>query len=388
LLPPTRSMESVKYFRSNIAFSSKETELQSQTRCTSKFNSITQYARSFATQAAQTDEKQPRQVSVRDALNMALDEELARDEKVFLMGEEVAKYNGAYKVSKGLYDKYGDKRIIDTPITEAGFAGIGVGAALAGCRPIIEFMTWNFAMQAIDHIVNSAAKLLYMSGGKIKVPIVFRGPNGPPTGVGAQHSQCFGAWYSSVPGLKVVAPWSSEDAKGLMKSAIRDDDPVVVLESELGYNETYTLSVEAQNSDFLIPIGKAKVELEGSDITLISFSRQVGNCLKAAQKLKESGVNAEVINLRSLRPLDVDAIVRSVQKTGRCVTVEEGWVQCGIGSEIIALLNEHAFDYLDAPVERITGADVPMPYTKPLEDKCMVQVENIMNATQRVLGKK
>jgi len=246
-------------------------------------------------------------------------------------------------------------------------------------------MTWNFAMQAIDHLVNSAAKLFYMSNGKINVPIVFRGPNGPPTSVGAQHSQCFAAWYGSIPGLKVVAPWSADDHKGLLKSAIRDDNPVIVLENEILYNETHTLSVEAQSPDFLIPIGLAKVEREGSDISLISFSRQVGNCLKAADALKEEGINAEVINLRSIRPLDVTAIINSVRKTTRVVTVEEGWPQYGVGAEIIALINEHAFGSLDAPVERITGADVPMPYAKELEDKAMVQVFNIVSAAKRAL---
>jgi len=319
---------------------------------------------------------------------MALDEELARDPKVFIMGEEVALYNGAYKVTKGLHEKYGDRRLWDTPITEMGFAGIGVGAALGGCRPVIEFMTMNFAMQAIDHIVNSAAKLYYMSGGKINVPIVFRGPNGPPTSVGAQHSQCFAAWYGNIPGLKVVAPWSADDHKGLMKSAIRDDNPVVVLENELLYNETQTLSVEAQDPNFLIPIGQAKVEREGQDVTLVSFSRQVGNCLKAAEQLKEEGINAEVVNLRSIRPLDVTTIVNSVRKTGRCVTVEEGWAQHGVGAEIIALLNEYAFDALDAPVERICGAEVPMPYCVKLEEKAMVHPQNIINAVKRVCYRK
>jgi len=340
--------------------------------------------RLFATEAAPNGEKKLINVTVREALNMAMDEELARDPRVFLIGEEVARYNGAYKVSKGLWDKYGDKRIIDTPITEAGFAGIGVGAALAGARPIVEFMTFNFAMQAIDHIVNSSAKISYMSGGQLHNPIVFRGPNGPPTSVGAQHSQCFAAWYSNVPGLKVLSPWSAEDAKGLLKSAIRDDNPVVFLENEILYNETFPLTVEAQSKDFLVPIGKAKIEVSGSDISIISFSRQVGNCIKAAQQLQQEGIQAEVINLRSIRPLDVATIVSSVQKTGRCVTVEEGWPQSGVGAEIIAQLNEHAFDFLDAPVERITGTDVPMPYSKPLEDHAMVQIENILNAARRV----
>lgn len=335
-----------------------------------------------------TDNKTTINISVREALNSALDEEITRDPSVFLMGEEVALYNGAYKVSKGLYEKHGAKRLWDTPITEAGFAGLGVGAALAGTRPIIEFMTWNFAMQAIDHIINSCAKLRYMSGGQIKMPIVFRGPNGPPTSVGAQHSQCFAAWYSSCPGLKVVSPWNCADARGLLKSAIRDDDPVVVLESELGYNETYPLTPEEQDPNFLIPIGEAKIEVEGSDVSIFSFSRQVGNCIKAAAELKSKGINAEVINLRTLRPLDVQTIILSVRKTGRAVTVEEGWPQCGIGAEIIALLNEYAFDHLDAPVARITSADVPMPYSKVIEDLAMVQVDNIVKATERVCYRK
>jgi len=269
-----------------------------------------------------------------------------------------------------------------------GFAGLGVGAALGGLVPVVEFMTMNFAMQAIDHIVNSSAKLLYMSGGSVKHSIVFRGPNGPPTGVGAQHSQCFAAWFGSVPGLKVIAPWNCEDAKGLLKAAIRDGNPIVFLESELGYNESYALSPEAQSENYVLPIGQAKVEVEGSDITLISFSRQVGNCIKVAQQLKEQGVSAEVINLRTIRPLDVNTIVNSVRKTGRVVTVEEGWPQHGVGAEIIAQLNEHAFDYLDAPVARVTGADVPMPYSKPIEDEAMVQVNTILGAAKRVLNRK
>jgi pyruvate dehydrogenase E1 component beta subunit len=336
-----------------------------------------------------TKGKGPIQITIREALNHALDEEIARDPAVFLMGEEVAKYNGAYKVSKGLHDKWGDKRLIDTPITEAGFAGIGVGAAAAGCRPVIEFMTWNFAMQAIDQIVNSAAKLLYMSGGKVKMPITFRGPNGPPTSVGAQHSQCFAAWYGSVPGLKVVAISNADNAKGLLKAAIRDDNPVVVLESELLYNETMTLSAEAQDPNFLIPIGRANVEVQGNDITIVTFSRMVGQCLKAATKLKEEGISAEVIDLRSIRPLDIATIITSVAKTGKCITVEEGWPHFGVGSEISAQLVEHAFDYLDAPIRRVTGADVPMPYSKAIEDLAMVQIENIVNqAKLTVLGRK
>eukprot|EP01133_Synstelium_polycarpum_P008963 gene8963-10511_t len=327
-------------------------------------------------------------VTVREAINSALDEELARDQRVFLMGEEVAQYNGAYKISKGLFDKYGPDRIVDTPITEAGFAGIGVGAAMAGLRPIVEFMTWNFAMQAIDHIVNSSAKTHYMSGGTVYNPILWRGPNGPPTSVGAQHSQCFAAWYGSVPGVKVIVPWSAEDHRGLMKAAIRDDNPVVCLESELLYNYKFTLSPEAQDKDFLLPIGKAKVEREGSDITLVGFSRIVSLCLEAADILAKEGIKAEVINLRSIRPLDVDTLIKSVMKTNRMVTVEEGWSQSGVGSEIAAQMVENAFDYLDAPIERICGADVPMPYAMNLESAAMVQTTNIVNAARRAMHRK
>jgi pyruvate dehydrogenase E1 component subunit beta len=324
-------------------------------------------------------------ITTREALRRAFDEEMDRDESVVLLGEEVARYNGAYKVTKGLWDKFGDSRVVDTPITEMGFAGLGVGIAFGGMRPIVEFMTMNFSMQAIDHIVNSAAKVHYMSGGKIKVPIVFRGPSGPPTAVGAQHSQCFAAWYGSVPGLKVVAPTTSEDHKGLMKAAIRDDNPVVVLESELLYNYEFPMSAEAQRADFVLPIGVAKIERPGADVTVVSFSRQVVHCIEAADKVAaEHGIEAEVINLRTIRPLDVEAIVRSVQKTGRIVTVEEGWPQSGIGSEIAALMQEHCFDYLDAPVERICGADVPMPYAKTLEDNAMIQLPHIINAIKRV----
>jgi len=306
------------------------------------------------------------------------------DARVFLIGEEVGQYQGAYKVSKDLLSMFGADRIIDTPITEAGFTGIGVGAALSGTRPIVEFMTWNFALQSIDHIVNSAAKARYMSAGLFKCPIVFRGPNGPPRAVGAQHSQCFGAWYGSVPGLKVVAPWNCNDAKGLLKSAIRDDNPVVVLENEILYNEKFTLSVEAHSKEFLIPLGKAYIEKEGSDVTIVTFSRMVGECLKAAAELEKQGIHAEVINLRSLRPLDTETIIKSLQKTHRLVTVEEGWPQSGIGAEVIAQANEFAFDTLDAPPERVTGADLPMPYTSVLEDAAMVKIENIVNAVHRV----
>lgn len=312
---------------------------------------------------------------------------MERDPTVFMLGEEVAQYDGAYKVSKGLYAKYGKDRLIDTPITEAGFTGLAVGAAMAGTKPIVEFMTWNFSLQAIDHIINSAAKTKYMSGGQLHCPIVFRGPNGPPTSVGAQHSQCFAAWYSQVPGLKVVAPWSSEDAKGLIKAAIRDPNPVVVLESELMYGQSFPLDAVAHGPDFVIPLGVAKVEREGSDVTIVSFSRAVGLCLEAAEKLAEKGIRAEVLNLRSIRPLDREAIVRSVMKTNRVVSVEEGWYQCGVGSEVIATVCEHAFDYLDSPPERVTGADVPMPYSMPLENECMVTPAVIVEAVLRVCNK-
>jgi len=331
-----------------------------------------------------TDRQAAQTITVREALNMAIDEEMERDSDVVLFGEEVGQYQGAYKVTKGLLEKHGENRVIDTPITEAGFAGLGVGAALSGTRPIVEFMTMNFSLQAIDHVVNSAAKILYMTGGTVKCPMVFRGPNGPPRGVGAQHSQCFAAWYGSVPGLKVVAPWDCNDAKGLLKAAIRDDNPVVVLENEILYNTSFELSVEAQSKDYVIPIGKAKVEREGSDITIVTFQRMVGESLKAAEQLEKEGISAEVINLRSIRPLDVDTIVESVQKTNRLMTVEEGWPHFGVGAEICGLAMEYMFDYLDAPVERITGADVPMPYSKPLEALAMVDSSHIVNGALRV----
>jgi len=328
-------------------------------------------------------------ITVRDAYNMALDEELARDPKVFLMGEEVGYYQGAYKVSKGLIQKFGKERVIDTPITEAGFAGIGVGAAFGGTRPVVEFMTWNFAMQAIDTIINSAAKSRYMSGGQISCPVTFRGPNGPPTAVGAQHSQCFAAWYSSIPGLKVVTPFNSIDAKGLLKAAIRDDDPVIVLESELTYGYTFPLSDEAASPDFVLPIGKAHIERQGTDVTVVSFSRVLVDVLKAAEILaKEDGISVEVINLRTIRPLDIETIVNSIKKTSRLVTVEEGYPQSGVGAEIIALANEYVFDYLDAPPERVTSADVPMPYAKTIEEITIPSTPNVLNAIRRVCYRK
>lgn len=325
-------------------------------------------------------------MSVRDGLNSAMRDEMLRDEKVFLIGEEVAQYNGAYKVSKDLLKQFGPDRVVDTPITEMGFAGLATGAAMAGLRPICEFMTFNFSMQAIDHVVNSAAKTHYMAGGRQPVPIVFRGPNGPAAAVAAQHSQCFGAWYMSVPGLKVIAPYSTADARGLLKAAIRDDNPVVCLENELMYNEIFTVNEEIRSADYLLPIGKAFIERPGKDITIVSFSRPVGFCLEAAAQLQEKGIDAEVINLRTLRPLDRDTILDSVKKTGHLITVEQGWPTCGVGSEILAMVSEEeTFDYLDAPPLRITGADVPMPYAVSLEKACSPQASNIVDAVIRML---
>eukprot|EP00897_Mesotaenium_endlicherianum_P004398 jgi/Mesen1/3987/ME000210S03224 len=305
------------------------------------------------------------EMTVRDALNSAIDEEMAADSKVFMMGEEVGEYQGAYKITKGLLQKYGPDRVLDTPITEAGFTGIGVGAAMYGLKPIVEFMTFNFAMQAIDHIINSAAKAHYMSGGQLTVPIVFRGPNGAAAGVGAQHSQDFSAWFGHCPGLKVLSPYSAEDARGLLKAAIRDPDP------------------EALDPNFILPIGKAKIEREGTDVTLVSYSKTVGYCLKAAEELAKEGISAEVLNLRSIRPLDRAAINASVRKTSRLVTVEEGWPQHGIGAEICTSVVEDSFEYLDAPVERIAGADIPMPYAANLERLALPQIEDIVRAAKR-----
>lgn len=321
-------------------------------------------------------------MTVRDALNSAMDEEIARDSQVFLMGEEVANYNGAYKISKGLYEKYGEKRIIDTPITEAGFTGLAIGAAYNGSRPIVEFMTFNFAMQAIDQIINSAAKQFYMTNGDFNVPIVFRGANGAAAGVSAQHSQCFAAWYGAVPGLKVVAPYDAEDARGLLKAAIRDPNPVVFLENELLYGVSFPISPEVSDPDFVLPLDKAKIMKTGSDVTVVTFSRMVGHALEAA-KLVDADV--EVINLRSIRPLDRETVLSSIKKTGRVVTLEEGWPQHGIGAEIAALVMEtEVFDYLDAPLERVTGADVPMPYATNLEAAAVPQIPDIVQAINKV----
>lgn len=328
-------------------------------------------------------------MTVREAINQGIDEEMERDEGVFILGEEVAQYQGAYKVTKGLYQKYGDKRVIDTPITEMGFAGLAIGAAYKDLKPIVEFMTMNFSMQAIDQVINSAAKQYYMSAGNIACPIVFRGPNGNASGTSAQHSQCFAAWYSQCPGLKVVAPYSSEDAKGLIKAAIRDPNPVVVLEHELLYGTAFPMSDEAQSKDWVIPFGKAKIEKEGTDVTIIAFSKMVGLALEAADALAAKGVSAEVINLLSIRPLDRDAIINSAKKTGRVVSIETGWPQCGIGSEIAAILMEtDAFNYLDAPFERVTGADVPMPYATDLENAALPQLEDVIAAVDRTTFRK
>lgn len=328
-----------------------------------------------------------KEMTVRDAINSALDEELARDSKVFVLGEEVGEYQGAYKITRNLLDKYGADRVRDTPITEHGFTGMAVGAAQGGMKPVLEFMTWNFAMQAIDQIVNSAAKTLYMSAGQINTPIVFRGPNGAAAGVGAQHSQCFAAWYSSVPGLKVIVPYDAEDHRGLTKAAIRDPDPVCILENELLYGQSFPVPDAALDADFTLPIGKAKVMREGTDVTLVTFSKMVGYGLEAADKLAADGISAEVINLRSLKPLDRDTILKSVSKTHRCVAVEEGWPHCGIASEISASVTELAFDELDAPVERVTGVEVPMPYAANLEAAALPTVADVFTAAKKVCGK-
>eukprot|EP00466_Bigelowiella_natans_P015692 jgi/Bigna1/51931/estExt_Genewise1Plus.C_40119 len=328
------------------------------------------------------------EMTVREALNSAIEEEMKRDDKVFLMGEEVAQYDGAYKVSKGLWAKFGGDRVIDTPITEMGFAGLAVGAAMGGLRPICEFMTWNFSMQAIDQVVNSAGKTLYMSGGDVSAPVVFRGPNGPAAAVAAQHSQCYAAWYSSIPGLKVVSPYDCEDARGLLKASIRDDNPVCFLENELLYGSSFSVDDAAMSPDFLVDIGKAKIMREGTDITIVTFSKMVGFAVEAADILAQKGISVEVINLRSIRPYDRDAIIKSVIKTNRLVTLEEGFPQCGIGAEICAFACETVFDYFDCPPERITGADVPMPYAQGLEEKCIPQVNDIVRVISRMcIGK-
>ena len=320
-------------------------------------------------------------MTMREALRDAMAEEMRRDEDVFVIGEEVAEYQGAYKVTQGLLQEFGARRVIDTPITEHGFAGIGVGASMAGLKPIVEFMTFNFAMQAIDQIINSAAKTLYMSGGQMGSPIVFRGPNGAAARVGAQHSQDYTAWYSSVPGLKVVAPYTAADAKGLLKSAIRDPNPVVFLENEILYGQSFEVP---ELDDFTVPIGKARIARAGKDVTIVAWSIGMSYALKAADELAKDGIEAEVIDLRTIRPMDTETIVASVKKTGRCVTVEEGWAQSGVGAEIVARLMEHAFDYLDAPVTRVSGRDVPMPYAANLEKLALPNVGEVVEAAKSI----
>jgi pyruvate dehydrogenase E1 component beta subunit len=347
--------------------------------------------RKDALEAAPAPEKAPspekdwgptKPTTVREALRDAMQLEMRRDGDVFLIGEEVAQYQGAYKISQGLLDEFGPKRVIDTPITEHGFTGLAVGAALNGLRPIVEFMTFNFAMQAMDQIINSAAKTLYMSGGQMGCPIVFRGPNGAASRVGAQHSQCYASWYAHVPGLKVVSPWSSADAKGLLRSAIRDPNPVIVLENEILYGQTFECPTD---EDFLVPIGKAKIERAGRHVTLVAFSIMVGVALKAADALAELGIEAEVINLRSLRPLDTATIVESVKKTNRLVTVEEGWPFAGIGAEVAMQIIEQAFDWLDAPPVRVHGVDVPLPYAANLEKLALPQPDWVVEAVKKIV---
>ena len=321
-------------------------------------------------------------LTVREALRDAMLEEMKRDETVFLMGEEVAEYQGAYKVSQGLLDEFGSNRVIDTPITEHGFAGVGVGAAFAGLRPIVEFMTFNFAMQAIDQIVNSAAKTNYMSGGQVQTSIVFRGPNGAAARVGAQHSQDYAAWYSHIPGLKVIQPYSSADAKGLLKSAIRDPNPVIFLENEILYNQSFAVPTD---NDFTVPIGKAKLWQEGKDITLVSFGIGMSYTLEAARELQQMGVEPEIIDLRTLRPMDTETIINSVKKTNRCITVEEGFPVCSIGNYISSFLMQNVFDWLDAPVINCSGKDVPMPYAANLEKLALLSTNEIVTAAKAVL---
>ena len=322
------------------------------------------------------------EITVREALRDAMAAEMRRDEDVFLLGEEVAQYQGAYKVSQGLLDEFGEKRVIDMPITEHGFTGMATGAAMTGLKPIVEFMTMNFSLQAIDHIINSAAKTHYMSGGQISCPMVFRGPNGAAARVGAQHSQCFASWYAHVPGLKVVAPWSAADAKGLLRAAIRDPNPVIVLENEILYGQKFPCPVD---EDFILPIGKAKIERPGKDVTIVAFSISVGTAMAAAELLAEKGIDAEVINLRTIRPLDTATIVESVKKTSRLVTVEEGWPFAGIGAEIAMQVIEHAFDWLDAPPVRVAGLDVPMPFAANLEKLALPQPDWVVDAVSKIV---
>ena len=337
-------------------------------------------AETVSTPAAETDwSGSSTSLTVRESLRDAMAEEMRRDENVFIMGEEVAEYQGAYKVTQGLLDEFGSKRVIDTPITEQGFAGLGVGAAFGELRPIVEFMTFNFAMQAIDQIINSAAKTLYMSGGQMGCPIVFRGPNGAASRVAAQHSQCFASWYAHCPGLKVVAPYSAADAKGLLKAAIRDPNPIIFLEHEVLYSQSFDVP---DDDDWVVPIGKANILQSGSDVTIVAFSIMVGRALEAADRLAEQGISAEVIDLRSIRPLDSATIVESVKKTSRLVTCEEGFPFAGIGAEIAMQVMEQAFDWLDAPIARVTGKDVPMPYAANLEAIALPQIDDIVAAAR------
>ncbi len=344
---------------------------------------VTTSVRPNEQQGVQLGNQLGKQMSVREALRDAMAEEMRRDERVFLIGEEVGQYQGAYKVSQGLLEEFGAKRVLDTPISEMGFCGIGVGAALAGLRPIVEFMTFNFAMQAIDHIVNSAAKTRYMSGGSLHCPIVFRGPNGAASRVAAQHSQCYASWYAHCPGLKVVAPYSARDAKGLLKAAIRDENPVVFLENEMLYGQEFPVL----DTEELIPLGKAALLREGSDLTLVSFSRLTGACLAAAEQLQAQGIACEVIDLRSLRPLDTECLLQSLKKTNRMLVVEEGWGFAGIASEIAASLSEMAFDWLDAPIARLSGEDIPMPYAANLEALALPSVEKICRRALELCNK-
>ena len=323
-------------------------------------------------------------MTVREALRDAMAEEMRVDDKIFIMGEEVAEYQGAYKVTQGLLDEFGEKRVIDTPITEHGFTGLAVGAAFGDLRPVVEFMTFNFSMQAIDQIINSAAKTLYMSGGQMGCPIVFRGPNGAASRVAAQHSQCFASWYAHCPGLKVVSPWSAADAKGLLKSAIRDPNPVIFLENEVMYGQSFDVP---DTDEWLVPIGRGNIVREGSDVTITAFSIMVGKALEAAEKLSEKGIEAEVIDLRSLRPLDIKLIINSVKKTNRLISCEEGFPFAGIGAELGMQVNEKAFDYLDAPIMRVTGKDVPMPYAANLEALTLPQSDEIVQAALQVCYK-
>ncbi len=320
-------------------------------------------------------------MTVREALRDAMAEEMRRDDTVFLLGEEVAEYQGAYKVSQGLLQEFGPRRVIDTPITEQGFTGLGVGAGFAGLRPIVEFMTFNFAMQAIDQIINSASKTRYMSGGQMSCPIVFRGPNGIASRVAAQHSQCYASWYAHCPGLKVVAPFTGADHKGLLKSAIRDPNPVVFLEHELVYGESFEVP---EDPDFLVPIGKARIARVGEDVTITAFSRTVKLAMQAAEELEKAGISAEIIDIRTLRPFDVDAVAASVKKTNRIISVEEGWPFAGIGAEIAAIVMEECFDWLDAPLKRVTSKDVPLPYAANLEQLALPQVEDIVAAAREI----